>query len=285
MAKLDAATRAKLPNTAFAYVDARGRRLLPIHDEAHVRNALARFRQVRFDDDQARERARKRLLNAAKKYSIVPVGFIAGQFESEREIGQRGASAPAALPSGFVTLLMTDVERSTELVHQLGDGYRELIDGVWTILTETAVDRGGHVVERRADEFFAVFEGPGAAVDMAVAAQRQIRTQTWADGLEVRVRIGIHSGYPTVNKANYIGLAVHTAARVCAAGHGGQIVVSGDTREALQGATPEGVRFRRLGSYSLRGLPAPVTLFQVAARGLPARFPELRAASTATSVT
>jgi class 3 adenylate cyclase len=285
VAPLDTPTRAKLPNSAFAYIDSKGRRRLPIHDEAHVRNALARFGQVKFDDDQARERARKRLLNAAKKYSIVPVGFITGQLETEREIGERGASAPVVLPSGFVTMLMTDVEGSTELVHRLGDGYRDLIDGVWTILTETAVARGGHVVETRADEFFAVFELPSAAVDMAVAAQRHLRTRTWAEGFDVRVRIGIHSGYPTVNSANYIGLAVHTAARVCAVGHGGQIVVSGDTREALKGAMPDGVRFRRLGSYHLRGLPASVPLFQVVAKGLTARFPELRAASRADSTT
>src|SRR5437764_10912995 len=83
MANLSARIRAELPDTAFAYVDSRGRRRLPINDEAHVRNALARFGQVSFEDDAARERARKRLLNAAKKYGIVPVGVITGQLRSE----------------------------------------------------------------------------------------------------------------------------------------------------------------------------------------------------------
>ena len=78
MAKLSASERAKLPDSAFAYVDSRGKRMLPIHDEPHVRNALARFDQVKFENDAARERARKRLLNAAKRYSIVPVGFLTG---------------------------------------------------------------------------------------------------------------------------------------------------------------------------------------------------------------
>src|SRR6266566_1193883 len=101
MSRLDASKRARLPDSAFAYVDSRGRRRLPIHDEAHVRNALARFGRVSFEDDAARERARKRLLNAAKKYGIVPVGFITGQFQSERrhaaagrvviELGRMGA--------------------------------------------------------------------------------------------------------------------------------------------------------------------------------------------------
>lgn len=84
MPRLKSTERAGLPDSAFAYVDARGRRKLPIHDEAHVRNALARFSQVAFEDDAARERARQRLLKAAKKYGIVPVGFISGQFQKER---------------------------------------------------------------------------------------------------------------------------------------------------------------------------------------------------------
>src|SRR5918999_4018877 len=89
MSRLKGSKRARLPDRAFAYVDARGRRRLPIHDKAHVRNALARFNQVDFENDGARERARRRLLNAAKKYGIVPVGFITGQLEAE----QKNASA------------------------------------------------------------------------------------------------------------------------------------------------------------------------------------------------
>lgn len=84
MARLSSRDRAVLPDSAFAYIDSRGRRRLPINDEAHVRNALARFNQVTFENEAARERARKKLLNAAKKYGIVPVGFIDGQLQSER---------------------------------------------------------------------------------------------------------------------------------------------------------------------------------------------------------
>ena len=84
MAKLDAKNRAGLPDSAFAYVDSKGRRRLPINDEPHVRNALSRFNQVAFEDDAARERARLRLLKAAKKFGIVPIGFITGQLASDR---------------------------------------------------------------------------------------------------------------------------------------------------------------------------------------------------------
>jgi class 3 adenylate cyclase len=276
VARLDATERAKLSNSAFAYVDSRGRRRLPIHDEAHVRNALARFGRVDFEDERARERARKRLLNAAKKYRIVPVGFIAGQLRSELELGRVQGRPPLQLPSGFVTMLMTDIEDSTALVHRLGDGYRELLDGVRAILKDETVRTGGHVVEARADEFFAVFEGPHSALDTAVAVQRELRGRLWAEDLEVRVRIGIHSGYPTLTDENYIGMAVHTAARVCEAAQGDQILVTGDTREATKGSSLDGMRFKNVGRHRMRGLPDEVALFQIAAEGLVARFPPTR---------
>src|SRR5438874_7096621 len=90
MARLKPGKRAGLPDRAFAYVDSAGRRRLPVHDKAHVRNALARFNQVAFENEAARERARKRLLNAAKKYRIVPVGFITGELRSERRHATAG---------------------------------------------------------------------------------------------------------------------------------------------------------------------------------------------------
>jgi class 3 adenylate cyclase len=273
---LDSATRAKLPNSAFAYVDGQGRRRLPIHDAAHVRNALARFGQTTFEDDDARERARARLLRAAKKFGIVPVGFITGQLQSEREHGWRRAREPIPLPSGFVTMLMTDIEGSTALVHRMGDDYGELLDEVCGIVTKCVERQGGHLVEARADECFAVFESPAASLDAAISAQKELQGRMWVDGVTVRVRIGIHSGWPTRKGTNYIGMAVHTAARVCRAAHGTQIVVTGDTREAVQGAVPDGVRFRSLGSFQLRGIPEPVSLFQVATKGLPTGFPAPR---------
>src|SRR5687768_9022361 len=139
VASLDSATRAGLPDNAFAYVDTGGRRRLPIHDEAHVRNALARFNQVKFEDERARQRALKRLLNAAKKHGIVPVGFITSQLQS---------AEPAQLPSGFVTMLMTDIEDSTALVHRLGDRYGRLLDGVRAVLAD-AVKVAGGCVDRK----------------------------------------------------------------------------------------------------------------------------------------
>jgi class 3 adenylate cyclase len=272
--RLEPADRARLPDSAFAYVDDRGRRRLPINDAGHVRNALARFSQVVFEDEAAREQARTRLLKAAKRFGIVPVGFITGQLQSERELGRRGE--PQHLPTGFVTLLFTDVEGSTGLLHQLGDGYAELLDGVRAVIEGAAAERSGHIVETRADELFAAFEHPVSAIDSAIAMQRTLRETSWPNGVDVRVRIGIHSGYPKRAAPNYVGMAVNTASRICGAAHGGQVLASGDTRTALRGSMPAGVRWRSHGRFQLRGLPEEVELFQVLAKGLATRFPPPR---------
>ncbi len=231
MARLDPQERADLPDRAFAYVDSHGRRRLPIHDPPHIRNALARFSQVTFEDEPARDRARLRLLNAAKKYKIVPVGFIAGQLQSARTLGQH--EGRPALPSGFVTMLMTDIESSTALVQRLAG-------------------QGGYEVEARADEFFAVFEGPRSAVDAAVSIQREFPGRSWPVDADVRVRIGIHSGYPTSTRTNYVGVDVNATSRICAVGHGGQVLVSANTRGGS-----EGVGSRRGAFHCAR--PPPVT--------------------------
>ncbi len=381
MPPLSARKRAGLPNSAFAYIDSRGKRRLPIHDEAHVRNALARFNQVVFEDDAARDRARKRLLNAAKKYGIVPVGFITGQLQSERkhatagrlviELGRHGAPGEleqrlrsvlrdptlavlhwsdasgayldgtgkpvplpseedprvvtylerhgrpmtalvhdpallddpdlaetvlaavrfvvendraygqvqatatdaAALPTGFVTLLMTDIENSTALLHRVGDRYRNLLNDVRGILRAAVSRAGGREIDARADEFFAVFERAVGAVEAAAAIQRALGARRWPDDLDVRVRIGIHSGRPTLTDVGYIGLAVHTVARVCAAARGGQIVISGETRAAVGSSAPARIRFRSLGRRRLPGLADAEALFQVKADGVLVSFP------------
>jgi class 3 adenylate cyclase len=275
VARLGATERAGLPDRAFAYVDSRGRRRLPIHDPAHVRNALSRFDQVAFEDEEARDRARTRLLQAAKKYKIVPVGFIAGQLQSERALGGRRADE-TPLPSGFVTMLMTDIEGSTALVRRLGQRYGDLLDELCAIQRAAVAEAGGHEVEARADEFFAAFAAPRSAIDAAIAIQQELLRHALLDDVEVRVRIGIHSGYPTSRASNYIGVDVHIASRICGAGHGGQIVVSGNTREAVMASVPDGVGFRSLGAHRPRGVRDTVALFQVAAKDLPTRFPPPR---------
>jgi len=206
---------------------------------------------------------------------LTAVRFV---LEKERLRGQIQATSTdaAALPSGFVTLLMTDIEASTALLRRLGDGYGGLLNDVRSIVRR-AVSRGsGREIDARADEFFAVFDRPVAAVEAAVAVQRALGTRTWPGDLQVRLRIGIHSGHPTLTDVGYIGLAVHTTARVCAAAHGGQIVVSAATRAAASKSAATGFRFRSLGEHRLPGLPEAEVLFQVQAQGLPSSFPPPR---------
>jgi class 3 adenylate cyclase len=103
-----------------------------------------------------------------------------------------------------------------------------------------------------------------------------VQGRAWADDVEVKIRIGIHSGRPTLTDTGYVGLAVHAVARICSAAHGGQILLSAAARDAMGRTRPAGTRFRSLGSHRLRGLREPQTLFQVEAADLPSRFPALR---------
>jgi class 3 adenylate cyclase len=283
MPKLRSSERASLPDSAFAYIDSRGRRRLPIHDETHVRNALARFNRVTFEDDAARDNARKRLLNAAKRYGIVPVGFIDGQLHSERlhaEVRAR-ATDVATLPTGFVTFLLTDIEGSTALLRRLDDRYANVLEDVRTIIRQAVLGAGGREIDARADEFFSVFERGEMSIEAALTIQHSLIERRWPDDLEVRVRAGIHSGRPTLTENGYIGLSVHTAARVCSVGHGGQIVVSGETKNAVEQSLPADVRFKALGRHRLPGLVTPVELFQLERAGLLVDFPPLRAGPSA----
>lgn len=384
MPELGRKAREQLPDSAFAYIDAQGRRRLPINDEAHVRNALARFNQVGFEDEAVRERARTRLLKAAKKYGIVPVGFMTGQLRSQSrqaaagkvviELGGLGtpdqlearlrtvlgdptlvvlywsesvsayldsegravtlpgegagravtllqrqgqpmtalvhapavlsdpalaasvtgavrlaienqwmhseiqarASEARSLPTGIVTFLFTDIEDSTGLVQRLGDGYDRFLSDVRRLLRATIREHGGREVETRADEMFAVFDQARRGLDAALTIQRKVRARAWPNDLPVRIRIGMHTGHPTLTDTGYVGLAVHTAARICFASHGGQILLSGAVREAVAGSEPLGVGFKDLGLHEFHGLPAPEALYQVKAADLPTTFPAPR---------
>ena len=270
MARLSAKERAQLPDRAFAYIDSRGRRRLPIHDAAHVRNALARFSQVAFEDEGARDQARTRLLRAAKRHGIMPIGFVNAQLQPQLK-----------LPTGHVTFLLTDLEGSTELLGRLEDQYALLLADVRRLVRHAVRSARGHVVSARGDDVFAVFERAPAALEAALAIQRAMHAGAWPGGNDVRLRIGLHRGRPALTETGYVGLSVHTAARICFAGHGGQIVLSTAVRTAVIDSLPEGVGLSSLGAWRFRGLPEPVELFQVDAADLPADFPPPRSAAPA----
>jgi class 3 adenylate cyclase len=274
MAQLTDKERAELPDRAFAYIDSKGRRKLPIHDASHVRNALARFNQVRFESDEAREHAMTRLLRAAARHGIVPVGFFTSRLRAEGRA--RRAERTAPLPSGDMTLLFADIEGSTPLLAGLGDRYPEVLERVRATIRRAVQRHRGHEVEVRADEYFAVFEGAEAALGTALAVQRSLSRTRWDDGHDVRLRIGLHAGRVMLTNVGYVGLAVHAGARVCAAAHGGQVLVSAEAARAV-GDPPDGVRLDPLGTFRLAGLPGAHRLYQVRARGLSGEFPPPRA--------
>jgi class 3 adenylate cyclase len=267
MASLPDTERARLPDRAFAYVDSQGRRRLPIQDAAHVRNALARFNQVAFEDDEARERARERLLRAAKKHGIVPLGFISGQL--------RAPQGKAPLPTGHLTFLLADIEGSTALLRELEDGYTALLGGVRRVMRGAARKSGGHEVGVHGDDFMAVFRRAPEALLAALAIHRGLRDATWPGDRVVRVRVGIHSGRPTLTEQGYVGLALHAVARIATAGHGGQVLLSEAAVRALGTPLPADITLRDLGVQHLRGIPAE-TLYQVVVADLPTEFPPLR---------
>lgn len=266
MPSLPQTERSRLPDRAFAYVDSRGQRRLPIHDAPHVRNALARFNQVSFEDEEARERARERLLRAAKKHGIVPLGFITGQLRGHQR---------APLPTGNLTFLLADIEGSTSLLRELEDGYAAVLHGVRRVMRAAARKSGGHEVGVHGDDFMAVFRRAPEALVTALAIHRGLRDGTWPTERGVRVRIGIHSGRPTLTEQGYVGLALHAVARITTAGHGGQVLVSEAAVRALGTPLPVDITLRELGVHHLRGIPAE-TLYQVVVADLPADFPPLR---------
>lgn len=249
MADLRARERASLPDSAFAYIDSKGKRRLPIHDEAHVRNALARFNRVLFDDEGARDRARSRLLRAAKRHGILPVGFIDGQLRPK-------------LPTGQLTLLFADLVGSTTHIAALGERYGPMLAAVRRHLRREIRDAGGVEVDARADEYFAVFTEGVAALRAALAVQRAMAAATWPEGRSVLLRIGLHAGRPTLTAGAYVGIAVSTGARICALAEGGRILVSRSARAGL-GDDHGLAALRSIGAQRLRGIPDEIELFEV----------------------
>ena len=180
------------------------------------------------------------------------------------------------LPTGTVTFLFTDMEGSTRLLERLGTRYRELKNRHDAILRTAITDGEGREVSTEGDSFFAVFATPGGAVRAAVRAQRELAATEWPEGLEPRVRMGLHTGEGILGGDNYLGLDVNRAARIAGAAHGGQVVVSDATRSLVERSLPAGARLRDLGQHRLKDLPQPERLHQLVGEGLEHDFPPPR---------
>jgi class 3 adenylate cyclase len=177
-----------------------------------------------------------------------------------------------------VTFLFTDIEGSTRLVRKLRDRYADVLAEHQRLMREAVRSHGGEEVDTQGDSFFVAFPRARDAVLAALAAQRAIASHPWPEGVQLRVRMGIHTGGAAVSDDRYLGLAVHRAARICSVAHGGQVLVSHTTQTLLEDEEEElgGAVLRDLGSPRLKDLDRAVRLYQLVAPDLDQDFPPLR---------
>jgi predicted ATPase/class 3 adenylate cyclase len=186
--------------------------------------------------------------------------------------------ARAGLPTGTVTFLFSDLERSTQLVQKLGPrAFRVLLEQHHHILRSAFAGPGANERGTEGDSFLVVFTDAEGAVDAAVRAQLGLAEASWPENASVRVRMGIHTGRGTLGGDDYIGIDINRAARIASAAHGGQVLISDATRALVADRLPHGVRVQSVGTYRLKDLPGEERLWQLEIRGLPASFPPLRA--------
>jgi predicted ATPase/class 3 adenylate cyclase len=183
---------------------------------------------------------------------------------------------PGQLPAGTVTFLFTDIEGSTRLLQGLGDGYPAVLSDHRRLLREAFEAENGHEIATEGDSFFVVFASAPQALRAAVFAQRAIAAHPWPGDASVKVRIGLHTGEGVVSAGTYVGIDVHRAARIAAAGHGGQVLLSDTTRALVEHALPDGVALHDLGRHRLKDIAHPEHLHELRIEGLPADFPPPR---------
>jgi class 3 adenylate cyclase len=168
-----------------------------------------------------------------------------------------------ALPSGTVTFVFSDVEDSTALVKRLGERYDKVLTNHRRLIRERFTALGGVEIDTQGDAFFFAFPRARDAVTAAVEAQRAHAEHDWPGGVDVRVRMGLHTGEPAVGSEGYLGLDVVRAARLCTAGGGGHVLLSETTRALVGSSLPEGVSIFPLGERRLKGIDEPERVFEL----------------------
>jgi class 3 adenylate cyclase len=174
-------------------------------------------------------------------------------------------------------VLVHRFEGSTALLGRLGEEvYARVLAGHHAIIRSGLAAHGGREVDTQGDAFFAVFGSPAGCVAAVIQLQRALADHAWPAGEQVRVRMGVHTGEASATATGLVGLDVHRAARVAAAGYGGQVLVSAASAALVGGGLPPGAALVDLGVHRLKDLQDPVRIFQLQAEGLPAGFPPLR---------
>jgi predicted ATPase/class 3 adenylate cyclase len=185
----------------------------------------------------------------------------------------------AALPAGTVTFLLTDIEGSTRLWETVPEAMEVALERHNRVLAGVIGGLGGTVVTSRGegDSFLAAFPSAVAAVEAAGACQLRLGSEPWPEGAALRVRMGLHTGEAHAQDGDYVDHApINRCARVKAAGHGGQVLVTKTTRDLAGGRLGGGFGLRRLGEFRLRDLAEPELIYQLTHADLPAEFPPIR---------
>jgi len=182
----------------------------------------------------------------------------------------------AEFPSGTITLLFTDIEGSTRLLQQLGEKYTALLAQQQQLLREACEMHNGRMMDSQGDSLFVAFPRAIDAIKAVVQSQRALAAQTWTSDVSIRVRMGLHTGEPQISAVGYVGIDVHRAARIAAAAHGGQVLLSQTTYDLVVGELPEGITLRDLGEHRLKDLRHPKHLYQLVIPGLPNDFPPIK---------
>jgi len=189
-------------------------------------------------------------------------------------------TSTSPLPVGTVTLVFTDIEKSTRILQTLGEGYEAVLLEHQDLVRSRLAAHGGYEIGTAGDSFFIAFGRAHDAVAFAVDVQKVILSHPWPERAPLRIRIGMHTGTPALVHGQYVGLDVHRAARISSAGHGGQILLSDTTHGMVEANLPDGVSLRDLGMHRLKDLQAWEHIYQVMQADLPAVFPPLQSLDT-----
>ena len=184
-----------------------------------------------------------------------------------------------SLPTGTVTFLFSDIEGSTRLLQETERDYAALLDRHRALIEAAVGLRDGRTFGAEGDALFVAFADAASAISAATDAQRALQAEPWPDGRAVRVRMGIHTGEAILNGNDYVGLTLHQVARITAAAHGEEVLVSAATRELAGSRLPVGVALRDLGEHRLRDLARPERLYRLVVEGLRDTFPPPRTLS------
>lgn len=241
--------------------------------------ALGNVSQVALDYERCLEAMRNDI-------GVEPSGDTRALFETLTRGGTGEAHIATPLPtvfvqpSGTITFLFSDIEGSTKLLEQLGDEYATLLADQRDVMRAAAEKFNGHEVDTQGDSFFFAFFRAADAVRFASETQRTLSAHTWPNGAKPRVRMGLHTGEPMLARTGYVGMDVHRAARIGAAGYGGQVLLSQTTSALVENELPEGTALVDLGEHKLKDLRYPVHIIQLSIEGLLSEFPPLKAISS-----